>query len=114
MELNIIKESVFSVVSLQESRLDASMAPEFKQQMEQIIADGNTQIILDISKLTFMDSSSLGAMVAVLKAMGTQGKMIVSGASGVVLELFKLTRMDQVFTLVDHVEEAKERFLAVV
>ena len=114
MELNIIKESVFSVVSLQESRLDASMAPEFKQQMEQITADGNTQIILDISKLTFMDSSSLGAMVAVLKAMGTQGKMIVSGASGVVLELFKLTRMDQVFTLVDHVEEAKERFLAVV
>ena len=79
--------------------------------MEQIIADGNTQVILDISELTFMDSSSLGATVAVLKIMGNQGKMVISGASGVVLDLFKLTRMDRVFTLVDTVDDATQYFV---
>ncbi len=114
MKLNIVKDTTFSMVSINESRLDASVAPEFKQQMEKIIADGNNQVILDISELTFMDSSSLGATVAVLKAMGPQGKLIVSGASGGVLDLFKLTRMDQVFTLVSDIEEAREYFAETV
>jgi anti-sigma B factor antagonist len=82
--------------------------------MEALIADGHTQIILDISTLTFMDSSSLGAMVAVLKAVGVQGKLVVSGATGIVRELFKLTRMDQVFTLATTIEDAKECFAEVV
>ena len=110
MKLNVIKQDSLSIVSINESRLDASVAPEFRQKMEQIIADGNTHVILDISELTFMDSSSLGATVAVLKIMGNQGKMVISGASGVVLDLFKLTRMDRVFTLVDTVEDATQYF----
>ncbi|MCK5918103.1 MAG: STAS domain-containing protein [Cocleimonas sp.] len=110
MNINITKKDSLSIISLNETRLDASIAPQFKQEMEKIIADGNTQIILDISKLSFMDSSSLGAMVAVLKAMGNQGKMVVSGASGVVLDLFKLTRMDNVFTLVETTEDAQQYF----
>lgn len=111
MKLNVIKQDSLSIVSINESRLDASVAPEFRQKMEQIIADGNTQVILDISELTFMDSSSLGATVAVLKIMGNQGKMVISGASGVVLDLFKLTRMDRVFTLVDTVDDATQYFV---
>jgi anti-sigma B factor antagonist len=110
MELNINRKDSLTIILLNESRLDASIAPEFKQQMEKIIAADNTQIILDISKLSFMDSSSLGAMVAVLKLMGSHGKLIVSGASGVVLELFKLTRMDKVFTLANNIEEAQQYF----
>ena len=57
-----------------------------------------------------MDSSSLGAMVAVLKQVGGTGKMVILGASGAVLELFKLTRMDRIFTLTDDMETAKQHF----
>lgn len=110
-----------SIVSLEDARLDASIAPEFKQQMEVMIAEGKTNIILDISKLKFMDSSSLGAMVGVLKTLGNpgktascQGEMVVVGASGVVLELFKLTRMDRVFNLADDLKTAEQHFLEAV
>lgn len=114
MKLNIHKEEEVTIVSIDESRLDALIAPEFKQKMEEIISRGNTQIILDISTLSFMDSSSLGAMVAVLKLTGKQGKMVVSGATGAVMELFKLTRMDRIFTLVDNIEKAQEHFIETV
>ena len=110
MKINIEKKGILTIASLEETRLDASVAPDFKQRMEQIVAEGNTQIILDLSRLTFMDSSSLGATVAILKFMGSQGKIVISGASGVVLELFKLTRMDRVFTLKGNINEAEEYF----
>lgn len=110
MNITIDKKENVTIARLEETRLDASIAPEFKHQMEELINDGNDQIILDMSNLGFMDSSSLGATVAVLKSMGNHGKLVISGANGVVLDLFKLTRMDRVFTLAETLEDAQEEF----
>lgn len=110
MQLTIKEEKNITIVAVLDSRLDASIAPEFKSQMEEIIHQGNQQIILDISAISFMDSSSLGAMVGVLKAMGNNGKLVITGSSGIVLELFRLTRMDRVFTLANDEDEAMTEF----
>ena len=111
MKLSIEQEESLTIVTILETRLDASIAPEFKKQMEEIIQQGQRQIILDISSISFMDSSSLGAMVGILKAMGNQGKLVINGASGVVLELFRLTRMDRVFNLSTDMNTAKQEFI---
>ena len=108
--LSSSQEGDISIVVLNEGRLDASIAPQFITQMEQLIDKGNNQLVLDVSKVDFMDSSSLGALVGVLKRLGSDGKMVVVGASGIVLELFRLTRMDKIFTLVDDVEAGKALF----
>lgn len=105
------QKGTVSAITMNESRLDASVAPEFKKQMEAIINDGNKQIILNIGALKFMDSSSLGALVGVLKYLGNDGKMVLVGASGVVLDLFVLTRMDKIFTLVGDMETAEGLFM---
>ena len=110
MKINLQQDNGLTTATLNETRLDASVAPEFKATMEDIISSGNNQLILDISQLTFMDSSSLGAMVAVLKQIGGTGRMVILGASGAVLELFKLTRMDRIFTLTTDMETAKQYF----
>lgn len=110
MDITSTQEAGFSILVLKESRLDAAVAPEFKQQMEQLIDNGNKQIILDISELSFMDSSSLGALVGVLKHLGNDGKMAIVGAKGIVLDLFKLTRMDKIFILAEDLDTAKAVF----
>lgn len=110
MDISSTQEGDISVVVLNESRLDAAVAPEFKTKMEQLIDAGNARVILDISELGFMDSSSLGALVAVLKHIGSEGKMVVVGAKGIVLDLFKLTRMDKIFTLAENMDAAKALF----
>ncbi len=112
MQLSINENEKITIVTIKETRLDASIAPEFKKQMEEIINNKKDKIILDIKDIGFMDSSSLGALVGVLKAMGSDGKLVICGASGVVLELFKLTRMDRIFTLVEDMNSAKQEFLA--
>lgn len=114
MNLSSTRDNDLSLIILNESRLDASVAPEFRKQMEQLIDDGHKKIILDISQLSFMDSSSLGALVGVLKYLGNDGKMVLTGASGIVFDLFKLTRMDKIFTLVSDREAAKNSFVVAV
>lgn len=110
MKINLQQDGGVTTAIIDETRLDASVAPEFKSAMEKIITSGNNQLIIDISKLSFMDSSSLGAMVSVLKQISATGKMVIFGASGTVLELFKLTRMDRIFTLANDIETAKTYF----
>jgi len=110
MKIDIQQDGGVTTAVIDETRLDASIAPEFKTAMEDIITAGNNQLIIDISKLSFMDSSSLGAMVSVLKKISATGKMVIFGASGTVLELFKLTRMDRIFTLTNDMETAKTYF----
>ena len=110
MKIDLQQSDGITTAVIEETRLDASIAPEFKAAMEEIISSGNNQLIIDISQLSFMDSSSLGAMVSVLKKISATGKMVVFGASGTVLELFKLTRMDRIFTLTNDIETAKAYF----
>ncbi|HHC74134.1 MAG TPA: anti-sigma factor antagonist [Thiothrix sp.] len=106
MQLNIEKTD-FLLVTVQENRLDAAFAPQFKKQVKHFIDEGENKIVLDFSQLNFMDSSSLGMLVELLKGIGTQGQLVIMGARDVVANLFKLTRMDTIFKMVDNLDEAK-------
>lgn len=108
MKLSHYVQGNFTVVCINETRLDAAVAPAFKQAMTQLLAEGVNRIILDLSQVQFMDSSSLGALVNLLKTVGSRGDLIIAGAHGIVADLFKLTRMDRVFRLVANVDAVAE------
>jgi len=110
-ELNILvyRENSYTVLTIENRRLEASVVPEFKLQMKKIIDRSCKQIILDIGKLDFMDSSGLGALVSVKKTLSEHGEVVIIGASGIIFDLFKVTRMDHVFTLCDSLEEARQQ-----
>lgn len=93
------KDGGVAVVAPTVRRLDASVAPDFKQQVVRLVEAGDRRLLLDLTGVDFLDSSGLGALVSILKALGGQGTMAVFGAKGAVLSLFKLTRMDKVFAI---------------
>ena len=100
MELvSVSRENGIAVVAPSIRRLDASVAPAFKQAVVALIEGGERRLVLNLAGVEFLDSSGLGALVSILKALGGNGAMAVCGASGAVHALFKLTRMDKVFTL---------------
>lgn len=106
MKLSTHTQGEFTVAVVGEARMDAAVAPELKHQIAQLLEDGSTRIVLDLSAVTFMDSSSLGALVSLLKMVGNRGDLIIAGAKGIVADLFKLTRMDRVFRMADSVDAA--------
>jgi len=87
------------LIKIEETRLEASNAPALRELLIGRIETGRDQIVLDLEHVTFMDSSALGALIGGIKKMGPLGTLALSGATGPVLQLLKLTRMDKVFTL---------------
>ncbi|QTR50246.1 STAS domain-containing protein [Candidatus Thiothrix anitrata] len=112
MQFSTRTQGEFTIVTVLDTRMDAAIAPELKVQISQLIDDGATRIVLDISQVTFMDSSSLGALVSLLKMVGNRGDLIIAGATGIVADLFKLTRMERVFRMAASVDAAVEAIAA--
>jgi anti-sigma B factor antagonist len=94
------------VVKVLESRIVADVAPQFKEGLVTYVRDGNKNIVLDLSDVTFIDSSGLGALIGSLKAVRKDGELVLCGARDAVVNMLKLTRMDKVFQIFSTPEEA--------
>ena len=110
MELVAVqREGAIVVIAPTMKRLDAVVAPAFKQEVVRLIEAGDTRLLLDMGGVQFLDSSGLGAIVSILKALGNRGTLAVCNVHGAVLSLFQLTRMDRVFALHPTREDAMAR-----
>ncbi len=80
-------------------RLDAAIAPEFRDEVVRLVDGGARRLVIDLSEVDFLDSSGLGALVAILKRLGTAGALEITGLNRPVRKVFELTRMVEVFTI---------------
>jgi anti-sigma B factor antagonist len=105
MELLAEQRGEILVVRAMQDRIDAAGAIQFKDKMRELTQSPAPRVVLDMSRVAFLDSSGLGAVVAVLKALGPDRKLELSGLSATVQKVFRLTRMDSVFTIHDQVPD---------
>lgn len=93
------------VLTLTAPRIDAASAVHFKDEFREGVANSEGRILMDLSSVTFMDSSGLGAMVAALKSVKGR-KLELCSLMPAVEKVFRLTRMDKVFPLHSSVQDA--------
>jgi anti-anti-sigma factor len=95
MEISISMEGDFVVADVA-GDLVASTAEELKAQMGKLLEKNFLFVILELSKVTFMDSSGLGACMAVHKAfIEKKGSVVCTKPSETVAKVFRVTRADQ-------------------
>ncbi|WP_165466314.1 STAS domain-containing protein [Enterobacter cloacae] len=80
-------------------RLDASVAAVFKESIAREIGEDRKALIVDFSKIDFIDSSGLGALVSLLKMMNGKGEMLLCALNPGIRNMFTLTRMDRIFRI---------------
>lgn len=80
-------------------RLDASVVLVFKQEILSMIQQGKSSILLDFNHIDFIDSSCLGALVSILKTLNGRGELALCSLNNNIQGMFKLTRMDRIFTI---------------
>jgi anti-sigma B factor antagonist len=86
--------------------LDLHTSPALRDHVLGLIEDGTGFLALDMTKVEFMDSSSLGALVACLKRLREHdGRLVLIGASGSPKKVLGLTGLDRVFDQVERAEE---------
>ncbi len=98
-----IHKGVF-VVTCDGTRLDASFAQKFFNSLRSFIQKGHTDIILDLSRVRFVDSTGLGAIVRCLKEIDNKGHLVLCGVNESVLSLLKMTHLDAVFLRASNLE----------
>jgi anti-sigma B factor antagonist len=99
MELTASTQGDLLIVTVCESRIDAAGAIQFKERMREVTDCPSKRVLLDLSQVLFLDSSGLGAVVAVMKLLGADRKLELSGLTPTVEKVFRLTRMDRVITI---------------
>lgn len=96
------------VIHVEEARLDAAIALLFKERMREVTAQPGGRVLLDMSEVEFLDSSGLGAVVAVMKSLAPNRRLELCGLTNNVDKVFRLTRMDSVFAIHPDVVTALE------
>lgn len=88
-------------------RLDAAAAPEVQKCLEEAFAGGSTNLVVDLSKVSFIDSTGLGTLVSGLKAARrAEGDVRLVAPNSQVRKLLQLTTLDRVFRVSDSLAEA--------
>jgi anti-sigma B factor antagonist len=106
MELAVRKDGAVTVVRPAGARLDAMVAVQFKDRMKAAVEGGGALVVLDLSSVGFLDSSGLGAVVAVRRFLRAGQRLELAGLTPAVERVFRLTRMDTVFVLHAEVGDA--------
>ena len=79
---------------------DRHTTPPLREHVLQLIDEGTDRLALDMTKVEFMDSSSLGALVMCLKRMREHdGSLVLAGVAGTPMKVLNLTGLDRVFEL---------------
>src|SRR5512132_4390220 len=80
--------------------VDLYTAPEFKQQLLEVIGQGAKDVVVDFSETTFIDSTTLGVLVGGVKRLRTNdGQLSLICSDRNITKIFEITGLDRVFTI---------------
>ena len=94
-----------SVVSL-EGEVDLSRAPSLKWALVDSVDAGYKQLVVDLSRVRFMDSTALSVLVAVNRSLDAAARLAVVCVNANVLKIFELSGMDGAFAIFPTIDQA--------
>jgi len=107
MEFKIDKLENYTLIQVLEEKLDTHIAPALKSELVLISGNGEKNIILDLSKCRYCDSSGLSAiLVANRLCKNASGTFVLTGLSEAVERLITISQLDTVLNITQSVEDA--------
>ena len=102
-----------TVVSFMETKIvqDESIQ-EMGDQLYSLVEDeGHKQLLLNFGNVQFLSSAALGKLINLKKEVGAvKGKLKLCCIHKDLFEVFRITRLDQVFEIYDEEQEALDKF----
>ena len=109
MTFEIQKKENYTLVNINAKRLDTSNAPDLKSELVVLNNNGIKNIVLNLKKVTYCDSSGLRAvLVGNRLCEDAIGVFILTGLQPDVDHLIKISMLHTVLLITETVEEAEE------
>jgi anti-anti-sigma factor len=107
MKYSVDKAEHYSIISVGEDKLDATVAPELKSELLTMHAGGTRNVILDMSKVRYTDSSGLSSLLVGNRVFQEDnGMFILAGLTEHVMKLIKISQLDGVLEILPTVQES--------
>lgn len=110
--MNINKKMKNDIVILHiVGEIDLYNAPEIKDIINKIIEERNYNVIIDLEKVTYIDSSGIGALISSLSSLKKyHGSLKIINVYSSVRKVFELTKLTSFFEIYDSEQDAIEAF----
>lgn len=87
--------------------IDVATAPQLRECLHRVIAQGDSTIDLDLLGVTFLDSTALGVLVGALKrCREVGGDLHLVVADPRIVKIFEITGLTNVFTIAHSLQAA--------
>ena len=107
MKYSIDKNEQYSILKLQENKLDSPLSPALKSEFVTLNAEGIKNIIIDMSEVKYVDSSGLSALLVGNRIYNEDGGIfILASLNDHVMKLIRISQLNNVLNLLPTVEEA--------
>jgi anti-sigma B factor antagonist len=110
MELEITTERDGDVCLMTlEGEVDVYTAPQLRERLVESIESGCGNVLVDLERVDFIDSSGLGVLVGGLRrAKERSGVVRLVCTRDNILKIFRITGLDKVFPIFSDVAQARE------
>ncbi|MBV8303395.1 MAG: STAS domain-containing protein [Acidimicrobiia bacterium] len=99
MELTLSQRDGETVVSAA-GELDVNTAPELREQLARLAADDVRRVVVDLTDVSFVDSTALSVLVSALKRLRqADGDLELASPSPSVRRVFEITGLTRLFTI---------------
>ena len=110
MSFQVSKSGDVSLVEVEGQHIVGNRQ-ELKQQVLDQLESGDRKFVIDFANTGYIDSSGLGVLVSLSKKIREQGgELRLSSLNEDLRTLFELTKLDTLFRIADHKDEALEGF----
>jgi anti-sigma B factor antagonist len=106
MQWHTEHRSDYTFARPQVTRLDAAVAPALRGATVDLANQGHFRVVLDMGGVEFVDSSGLGALIHMHKTLQLQGRLTLCNVDPKVAQLFKVTRLERVFSIAESPDDA--------
>ena len=109
MKFSVDKKEKYCVFKLEDEKLNTLNAPKLKSELVILNAGGAKNIVLDLSEVTFIDSSGLSAiLVGNRLCKNVNGTFALANLNDYVTKLIKISQLDTILNIFPTVSEAAD------
>ena len=92
--------------------IDINSSPSIKKAFDNLISKKTPKVVINLSQVTYVDSSGLATLVEILKNMRPYGgRMRLTNLSSKIKSLFEITKLEKLFEIMADEEEAISTFV---
>jgi anti-sigma B factor antagonist len=91
--------------------LDQSQIIQISRELKDLIDQGATRMVIDFSEVLYLSSGALGMLVTAKKQIeGKKGSVKLCSIKPLLMEIFTITRMDNIFSIYPAMDLAVSSF----